>query len=335
MPEKRLEMVHLQLTRMCNLNCHFCGQWGDKGFFANCGPGEMTLTEWKQVVDSIWHYGTEAGKLPLITLWGGEPLLYPEFDDIVHYLRARAFELAVITNGVLLDRYDELIRSEFSAVYVSIDGPKAIHDSIRGKGVFRQAVGNIEKLKNANPKIFLMTTICPQNIEVLPELPYLFDSLGVDKVLLHELICLNSRELADYKSWLRSSFGLDATKIDSWHAELPPDYQNRKNEKLAEMFRRLGVSPAKTPVEYLPHGIAEQENYCLSPFRHLHVAWDGGVLFCTDFYDFSAGNVRNKDLIDIWRGEDAENFRREIMLRRCPACSHCSWQRNREYSFEN
>jgi len=334
MPEKKLELVHLQLTRQCNLRCRFCGQWGTKGFFSGCLGDGLSLAEWKRVADSLDRYSYAAEKRPSVILWGGEPLVYSEFENIVKYLRAYGFELAIITNGVLLNKYSELIKNEFRSVYVSIDGPREIHDSIRGKGVFEKVIENINLLKGGNAKIIFMTTICPENIKILPDLPDLFDDCGPDKMLFNELIHFDLREIAEYKNWLHSRFGINADKIDSWHMDLPSGYEAYKKEQLKKLFQRLNSLPPKTPVEYLPHGIVIGGQHCLSPFRHLHVAWNGSVLFCTDFYDFSAGNVCKENVIDIWNGKLVEKFRREIIQGNCPACNHCSWKSNRNYKLD-
>ena len=105
LPEKKLEMVHLQLTRKCNLRCYFCGQWGRKGFFSGGADTDMRFEEWHRVIDRLIEYRKTSGISPEITLWGGEPLVYPEFKAIVEYLRANEFQLKLITNGVLLDRF--------------------------------------------------------------------------------------------------------------------------------------------------------------------------------------------------------------------------------------
>ena len=202
MPGKKLELVHLQLTRQCNLRCRFCGQWGTKGFFSECQGDGLSLAEWKRVADSLDRYSYAAEKRPLVILWGGEPLVYPEFENIVKYLRTYGFELAIITNGVLLNKYSELIKTEFRSVYVSIDGTREVHDSIRGKGVFEKVIENVHLLKGGNAKIIFMTTICPENIEILPDLPALLDGCGPDKMLFNELIHFDLREIAEYKNWL-------------------------------------------------------------------------------------------------------------------------------------
>ncbi len=334
MPEKKLKMVHLQISRQCNLRCHFCGQWGDNGFFSHCDNNDMTLPEWKNVIDSIARYSKETGEQPSVMLWGGEPLMYPWFKNIVNYLRSYGFKLGIVTNGVLLNKYSELIKTEFDVAYISIDGPQRIHDSIRGKGVFKKVTENIRLLKGGKLKIIFMTTICPENIEILPDLPYLLEDYGADKILFNELIYFNLQEIAEYKKWLHSSFAIKAKGIDSCHIDLPSNYENRKNRKLQEMLQRLKQTPTSMPVEYLPHEVATGKHHCLSPFQHLHVTWDGSVLFCTDFYDFSAGNIRDKDLIDIWNGKSANNFRQEIMKGNCSTCNHCSWKSNRSYCFD-
>jgi len=334
MPDKKIELVHLQLTNKCNLRCHFCGQWGSKGFFSKSKGTGLKLTDWKNVIDSLADYGSSVGRRPSVMLWGGEPLLYPEFENIARYLRAYEFELGIVTNGVLLDKYSDFVKNEFQSVYISIDGPKEIHDSIRGKGIFEKVIKNVRLLKGGNAKVIFMTTVCPENIEILPDLPYMLDASGPDKILLHELIYLDSREIVNYKGWLRSQFGIDSEKIDSWHMDLPPDYEENKSKQLKKMFQRLKMLPSKAPVEYIPHCVAAGKEYCLSPFRHLHVTWEGSVLFCTDFYDFSAGNVRNENLIDIWNGKLAEDFRQEVMRGNCPTCNHCAWKSNRHYSLD-
>ena len=39
--DKKIEMVHFQITRNCNLRCHFCGQWGKKGFFSDASGNNI------------------------------------------------------------------------------------------------------------------------------------------------------------------------------------------------------------------------------------------------------------------------------------------------------
>ena len=332
LPEKKLEMVHLQLTRKCNLRCYFCGQWGRKGFFSGGADADMRLEEWRRVIDRLIEYRKASGTSPEITLWGGEPLVYPEFKAIVEYLRANEFQLKLITNGVLLDRFAELIKYNFKHVHISIDGPREIHDRIRGQGVFDKVAASVKLLHGGTAEIIFMTVISPDNVNIMPEIPYALEKLGPDKIILHKLIYLSSNECAAYRNWMKTTFNREAPAIDSWAKDDTADYLSELEKNAKILQQEIDERKFSTEVVYLPHGNAAASTFCLAPFRRLHVAYNGDVLYCTDFYDFKAGNVRNNDLIDIFNNEISEKFRGEIAAGNCPTCNHCAWKSNKSYT---
>ena len=120
--KKELKMVHLQLTRQCNLHCRFCGQSHAEK------PGSLRLSEWCDLIGRIHDYAPDA----TLVLWGGEPLLYPGFEAVVRCAAHYGFALELITNGTRIDRHAELLKTHFQRIYLSVDGPEAVHDSIRG-----------------------------------------------------------------------------------------------------------------------------------------------------------------------------------------------------------
>jgi MoaA/NifB/PqqE/SkfB family radical SAM enzyme len=72
--------------------------------------------------------------------WGGEPLLYRDWDGLVELLAEDPRWTAVCTNGTLIERrLDSLMKiSRHLEVSVSLDGFETEHDSIRGKGSFQR-----------------------------------------------------------------------------------------------------------------------------------------------------------------------------------------------------
>jgi sulfatase maturation enzyme AslB (radical SAM superfamily) len=327
LPDKRLELVHLQLTRSCNLRCWFCGQWGKKGFFADSSGSAMTLDEWEAVIDSLVRYRESTGISPDVMLWGGEPLMSPDFEAVTEYLVQKDFALGMVTNGVLLDKHMELCKNAFKRIYVSVDGPKELHDQIRGNGVYDRVAKNLLLLQGGKAKITIMTVISPEVVYVLSELPDILACLKPDEMLLHEMIALTVDEAAGYAEWLKNAFGMEAHEIYSWQINLPADFAQRKKEAL----KKIAARTYPFPVRHLPHGEHTASAFCLSPFVHIHIAWNGRVMYCTDFYDFSAGNVKNGDLIDIFGNELSDKFRSEITMGRCVACNHCAWKNNETY----
>lgn len=327
--EKRLELVHFQLTRNCNLRCWFCGQWGRHGFFSDASGKEMSLDDWKSVVGTLEKYRKKTGFSPSVMLWGGEPLTCPYFGEIAEYIAERSFKLGVVTNGVLIDRWADVLREKFAKIYVSVDGDEKIHNSIRGEGVFQKVRSNMELLCGTNAKITVMTVISDAVLGILEDLPNILECMHPSELLLQEMIYLTDDEIARYKQWFESSFAAVPTEIDSWRMAPDGDFLRRKSEALARVMEKS----YSYPVRYMPHGAPNGRSHCLSPFRHAHIAWNGNVLYCTDFYDFCAGNVHSEELTDVFENSLSEKFREGILNGKCPTCSHCSWINSERFDF--
>src|SRR5437773_8058850 len=152
--------VQLRVTNLCNLRCKMCGQWGDSGIYRADGfsdsatDGEkernriqeligakrqLALADYVKLLDEL------APSRPIISLFGGEPLLYPEILPLVREIKSSGLTCTVITNGGRLERYaKELVEAGIDSIAVSIDGPPDVHDRIRGqKGSFEAAAAGV------------------------------------------------------------------------------------------------------------------------------------------------------------------------------------------------
>lgn len=327
--EKKLELIHMQITRNCNLRCWFCGQWGNKGFFSDSSGRAMEFDDWKKVIDSVACRYKSQDRYPSVMLWGGEPLVSPIFEKISSYLSDLGFELGVVTNGVLMDKWADILKSKFKRIYISVDGTREIHDGIRGKGVFDKVISNAELIKNGNAELIIMSVLSPRLLPTLHTFPKCLEKLEPKELLLQDMIYLSCEEVASYHKWLKACFGYEAREINSWQTDMPEDYSIKK----AEALKRVEAERFSFPVRHLAHGSDALNEHCLSPFRHIHVTWNGNVMYCTDFYDFYAGNVTKDDVMDIFDNQFSEKFRNEILKGRCPSCNHCSWRNNLTFRF--
>jgi MoaA/NifB/PqqE/SkfB family radical SAM enzyme len=104
-------LAHIIPIRRCNLACEYCNEYDD---FSKPVPAEMMF----QRVDKLAALGTS-----VITISGGEPLLHPEVDDIIHRIRKRGMIAGLITNGYLLvaERIQRLNRAGLEWLQISID----------------------------------------------------------------------------------------------------------------------------------------------------------------------------------------------------------------------
>jgi len=322
--EKKLEMVHFQITRNCNLRCHFCGQWGKKGFFSDASGSNMEFDDWVNVINSLNKYRKENNTQIDITVWGGEPLVSPCFEEIVKCLHKNNYKVAIVTNGVLIDKHLDVIKTCEDKIYLSIDGTKEIHDAIRGNGVFDKVVQNIKMLNH--PAVTVMSVITKELVDNLTEYLTLLDGLNINEFYLQDMIGLNNKEIQNYKIWLKEAFDIKASDIISWENNDDFSFANQVDEYL----NKADLSLYNYEIIHKTH-FKSEEKYCFSPFKHIHVAWNGNVLYCTDFYDFSAGNVKENDIIDIFNNELSQKFCQEIINGNCATCKHCSWKDNKTF----
>ena len=104
-------LAHIIPTRRCNLACEYCNEYDD---FSKPVPAEAMF----QRVDKLAALGTS-----VITISGGEPLLHPELDEIIHRIRNRGMIAGLITNGYLLvaERIQRLNRAGLEWLQISID----------------------------------------------------------------------------------------------------------------------------------------------------------------------------------------------------------------------
>lgn len=91
-----LKRVYLEITNSCNLNCPFCtNQKGNR---------YLSIEEIKDYLSQIKPF---CNYIYLHIL--GEPLLHPNFNEILEYLDQNNFKLQLVTNGTLLNKYPNIL----------------------------------------------------------------------------------------------------------------------------------------------------------------------------------------------------------------------------------
>ncbi len=144
------------LTNKCNLRCIHCVQ--DSGIAYD---GELSAMECRSIIDQF----NEMGVCEL-SFSGGEPLsVFDKLIDIGSYSRDLGFKLSVATNAVSasMQRAQMLSDAGFGYAQVSIEGPQALHDKIRGRGSFEATIKGIANLNKAGLSIMLACTVSDAN----------------------------------------------------------------------------------------------------------------------------------------------------------------------------
>ena len=318
-----LYSAHFQLTGRCNLACRFCGQ--RKGMLASSGSDELCTADWLRCADELKCAAKRFGHRPEIMLWGGEPLIYPEFDLLAETLAGQGFSLGIVTNGTLLEQHADVVCECLDRIFVSIDGGRVDHDAMRGTGVYDRAAAGLSAIRKRRGKLVLLCTISDLNVDRMAELPDSLMELNPDEIVLQPLIYLSKREIDDYRNFSKEVFQCDYPELSAWQREDDLDFQNR----LSAGLKKLSEQDFSVPVRFTPHCHPLEKNTarCQLPLHHVHIRHDGAVGFCTDYFSFSAGNVREASLAAIFGSSRANLFRQAQSKGRLSICRHCPWCR--------
>ena len=179
-----LYLVHA-LTARCNARCGFCA-WNPDFY----DPHAQLPTG---AIKRLYSDARRAGFLGL-SIWGGEPLLHPDFDEIVHHAREVGLITHMVTNGFLLERRMDAVVPYVDRICISLDHPSSLHDEIRGiRGLFDRIVASTRELRRRAPDkqiIFvytlLKTNIAPDTLHAAAELMADLGVLGVFNGLREE-----------------------------------------------------------------------------------------------------------------------------------------------------
>jgi hopanoid biosynthesis associated radical SAM protein HpnH len=130
----------------CNLACAGCGKIQ---YPAQILKKHLTVEQCLEAVD-------ECGA-PMVSIPGGEPLLYPEIHRLTAGLVERRKYVYLCTNAILLkEKLDGFTATKYLSFSVHMDGPREDHDeSVCRDGVYDQAV---EGIRAALARGFRVTT---------------------------------------------------------------------------------------------------------------------------------------------------------------------------------
>jgi hopanoid biosynthesis associated radical SAM protein HpnH len=169
-------VLMLEPTHNCNLNCVGCDRIR---LFRSNQATDLTLYECIQAVE-------ESGA-PVVTVTGGEPLLYPHLKPLLQRLLAMNRYVYLCTNGLLMDRFlEEWNPHPRLMLNFHLDGMALSHDSIAGReGVFDRAIAGLRKACRKGFNVCTNTSIYKNsNGKELNQLFLLVSRLGVKGILV-------------------------------------------------------------------------------------------------------------------------------------------------------
>jgi hopanoid biosynthesis associated radical SAM protein HpnH len=175
--EERFPLVlMLEPTHQCNLSCQGCGRIQEY---------RDTLNQTMSLEDCLGS--VEECGAPVVTVTGGEPLIYAPLFELLEELIHRKKHIYLCTNAVLLEKaLPRLPISNRLTLSIHLDGLPPTHDLILGRpGLFHAAVKAIQAAKARGLRICTNTTIYKQtDIAEIEQLFAHLTELGTDGILV-------------------------------------------------------------------------------------------------------------------------------------------------------
>jgi hopanoid biosynthesis associated radical SAM protein HpnH len=151
MINKRFPLVMmLEPLHACNLTCTGCGRIRE---YESSIRERLSLEQCLKAVD-------ECGA-PVVSICGGEPLLYPEIGQLVAEILKRGRHIQLCTNGMFIPKKLKEFTPHPNLIFnVHLDGMEKNHDlAVERDGVFREAIEGVRVAKAAGFKVFSNTTV--------------------------------------------------------------------------------------------------------------------------------------------------------------------------------
>jgi heme b synthase len=296
-----LRLVAWETTRNCNLSCLHCRASATAGPYS----GELDTSAACHLLDQI----AEVGK-PIVILTGGEPLLRNDIFDIAAHGTAKGLRMVMAPNGTLItpETASRMAMAGIQRISISLDGADPdSHDRFRGvPGAFKSALTGIEHAKAARIEFQINTTITKANLDQIPLILQLAESLGA---VAHHIFLLVPTG--------RGKYIFDQT-IDSQEYEKTLNwfYDQRKKTSLqlkatcAPHYYRILRQRAKADgetVSFETHGLDAVTRGCLAGTGFCFISHRGIVQPC-GFLDLNCGDVTKTTFAHIW--QHSEIFKR-------------------------
>lgn len=327
------QMIEIDTTEACNLRCRMCHV-------------SFMPVEKRPIFDIGLLSRLKALKGCNVSVASGfEPMLYPQFDQLMRGLTDMGMRLTIITNGTLLDRkrLDTLLAADMEVINFSFDGiRKETYEYIRRRADYEQTLDRIatarEAFRGRDTTFLVNSTVMRRNLDETIETIDFWDRLDFEvvrfllMVVRHpepELVRESLYPIRDHAKQVFEDAALHVIRNNLRALVLLPfqydsEVARRYPEHVDRLYVRSGNSQAR-PVpslrERFQRGAHPLMPYydCRAAFNSASILANGDVQLC---YKYSIGNLAEAAFEDIWFSERARRVREQITnsTKDCDTC---------------
>lgn len=325
-----LTHLTLMLTYYCNMSCAMCGQVYSKRRVREHAYLPFDLIK-KQI--------EECKNLKSVYLFGGEPLLYPEFDELVKYLYEKKLTIIMTTNGLEIHKHIKSIINYVTDLSISIDSHiKSDFEKIRSFNTYEKVMSNYKLLLNECKKndsklqVGINIVVMKENCRYLLDVYDFFykNSDGITRINYEVPIKINCVIGKKYQQICVEQFQINADSW-MWFCDKIENFTDEELDIIERTFLKLRELPKVTflaPHARLKDFLINKEitlNLTCHFARHsCSILPNGDVTFCVDFPDYILGSIHTDTIESVFNNEKARIFREYFATKgNLPICQRC------------
>ncbi len=290
----------IELTYKCNFSCRHC--------YINSSPQNDDF--WNK--NKLFEILSDLKKIGIliVELTGGEPLVHPDFPQIIERCLQLFPVIGVDTNGYLLKKpLLKLMNKYNNRVFFQVDmhgdNPKYVDWFCNHEGAFENAKNAIKMLSKENFIVRAAMTLTPMNIDQIFSTISLVKNLGATNMILSTVV--------------PTGRGVSSELIFS------PTDMKEVMKQVEKAKKRFGDFLFEDP-EYIPITEKMKKNNlnCGAASRSICFTPRGEIKMCpmSNPNDFSLGNVYNENLHTIL-SKNISSLLIELKDPRLEICGEC------------
>lgn len=318
----------LNITNRCNLRCDMCTQINVHG----TGGFEMEDDLFDRILQqTAWTY-------PSYTLFGGEPLMHKQFSTFVKKIRKYDCMCDIVTNGMLLQKYIDVIVHPKTKLHISMSGSEQVHNAIKHSQVsYERIIEALTAIHEQHPdyinNVHINCVVLPENVDCIMDMVKELSSLGITFFTIQHPQWEHEREFSyNNKEW-NIVFGRNFETSMEMHKDY--DFNEAYIRKLLLLENSL-LQDKKLKINFFPEFdenelrlyyddrqnlLLSTDNVCLAPWMNPTIEANGDIKGCMGY---TVGNMNDDSFWNIWNGDVNNHFRQELMLRNhFPVCKRC------------
>ena len=319
-----------EVTRSCAYACLHCRADAQP----RRDPGELSTEEGRRLIDQLAGFDTR----PILVLTGGDPLMRRDLFDLAMHADRRGLRVALTPTATALatpGRMRAARQAGIRRIAFSVDAADAeVHDRFRGfAGSFARTIDGMARAHEEGLTLQVNTTVCGLNVDAITDLVPFLAEWGVVQWSVFFLVptgrgatlpMLSPEEHERVLSWLhelslKAPFDIKATAA--------PQYRRI-------VLQRQAGAPAGAGFAFAD-GLDRPAKGANDGRGFMFISHTGEVM-PSGFLPLSAGNVRHRDPVDIYRNAPLFRELRDptVLKGKCGACEFreiCGGSRARAY----